>query len=87
MTPHTRFYIMAILRIILLGNNFHHKTTLSMYCSVKCEQKTVKHAYHTTCVNCAMESGICEKCGIPSDSITRLEFLKFVAFYKEHRML
>lgn len=42
-----------------------------LFSSVKCEQKTVKHAYHTICMTCAAASGVCEKCGIKSDEITR----------------
>lgn len=29
----------------------------------KCDQKTVKHAYHTMCSPCANERSICPKCG------------------------
>ncbi|XP_012258443.2 uncharacterized protein LOC105687390 [Athalia rosae] len=30
---------------------------------VKCDQKTVKHAYHTICTPCAQEKHVCSKCG------------------------
>ncbi|PFX29098.1 uncharacterized protein C9orf85 homolog [Stylophora pistillata] len=30
---------------------------------VRCEQKTIKHAYHTVCSKCAQQAGVCEKCG------------------------
>lgn len=38
---------------------------------VKCGQKTVKHAYHTICMNCAAEHGVCEKCGSTGSGIER----------------
>ena len=31
--------------------------------SVRCELKTIKHAYHTVCSKCAQQTGVCEKCG------------------------
>lgn len=30
---------------------------------VRCQQKTIKHAYHTVCSECAQQAGVCEKCG------------------------
>ncbi|XP_031561540.1 uncharacterized protein C9orf85 homolog [Actinia tenebrosa] len=30
---------------------------------VKCEQKTIKQAYHIYCTKCAQQGGFCEKCG------------------------
>lgn len=30
---------------------------------VRCELKTIKHAYHTVCSKCAQQAGVCEKCG------------------------
>ncbi|XP_028406876.1 uncharacterized protein C9orf85 homolog [Dendronephthya gigantea] len=38
---------------------------------VKCGQKTVKHAYHTICMKCAVEHGVCEKCGSKGEEIER----------------
>ncbi|XP_015510146.2 uncharacterized protein LOC107217241 [Neodiprion lecontei] len=36
---------------------------------VKCEQKTVKHAYHIMCGPCAKKNEVCPKCGIKSELI------------------
>lgn len=30
---------------------------------VKCEQKTIRHAYHTMCLTCAKKFEVCAKCG------------------------
>ncbi|EFN76768.1 uncharacterized protein C9orf85 homolog [Harpegnathos saltator] len=35
----------------------------------KCEQKTVKHAYHTVCLPCAKQQEVCPKCGIKSEIV------------------
>lgn len=34
---------------------------------VKCEQKTVKHAYHIMCMPCSRKDGICSKCSVKLD--------------------
>lgn len=39
--------------------------------SVKCEQKTIKHAYHTICVKCGVENNVCEKCGMKVEDLER----------------
>ncbi len=31
----------------------------------------MKHAYHTICMNCAVEHGVCEKCGGKGNEIER----------------
>ncbi|CAK9801263.1 Uncharacterized protein C9orf85 homolog [Anthophora quadrimaculata] len=36
---------------------------------IKCEQKTVKHAYHKICLPCAKQYEICPKCGNTGDII------------------
>lgn len=30
---------------------------------IKCEQKTIKHAYHNMCLTCATQYNVCPKCG------------------------
>lgn len=35
----------------------------------KCEQKTVKHAYHIMCLPCAKQQEVCPKCGIKSEIV------------------
>lgn len=37
---------------------------------VKCEQKTVKHAYHIMCSACARERRVCPKCGTKGELVT-----------------
>ena len=32
-------------------------------CSVLCQQKAVKRAYYTICERCALQQGVCAKCG------------------------
>ncbi|CAK9811192.1 Uncharacterized protein C9orf85 homolog [Anthophora plagiata] len=36
---------------------------------IKCEQKTVKHAYHKICLPCAKQHEICPKCGNTGDIV------------------
>ncbi|XP_015434506.1 PREDICTED: uncharacterized protein C9orf85 homolog [Dufourea novaeangliae] len=36
---------------------------------IRCEQKSVKHAYHNICLPCAKENKICSKCGIKNDIV------------------
>lgn len=36
---------------------------------IKCEQKSVKHAYHNMCLPCAKEFEVCPKCGEKSDIV------------------
>ena len=40
-------------------------------CSIKCQQKAVKHAYHTVCSNCAQVAGVCEKCGVKQEIVVK----------------
>ncbi|XP_008210681.1 uncharacterized protein C9orf85 homolog isoform X2 [Nasonia vitripennis] len=35
----------------------------------KCDQKTVKHAYHTMCGPCARERDVCPKCGLQNELV------------------
>lgn len=35
----------------------------------KCEQKTVKHSYHTVCLPCAKQQEICPKCGLKNEIV------------------
>lgn len=36
---------------------------------IKCEQKTIKYAYHTMCGPCAKEKQVCPKCGTKAELI------------------
>jgi len=40
---------------------------------VRCEQKVIKHAYHTVCSRCAQEAKVCEKCGQAQDIVAKSE--------------
>lgn len=42
---------------------------------IKCEQKTIKHAYHNICLTCAAQYNVCPKCG-NEDNIVKEEFNK-----------
>lgn len=50
---------------------------------IKCSQKSVKHSYHSICLPCAKEHGICPKCGLQKQIIkgkpTEAEQLKLDA--------
>ncbi|XP_033108795.1 uncharacterized protein C9orf85 homolog [Anneissia japonica] len=35
----------------------------------KCQQKTVKHAYHIICIKCSTEAKVCSKCGESGDVV------------------
>ena len=39
--------------------------------SVRCEQKTIKHAYHTVCTRCAQQAKVCEKCGQAQEIVAK----------------
>jgi hypothetical protein len=53
----------------------------------KCEEKTIKHAYHTICNPCARERKVCPKCGVESELIiqqpTKEEEIKLDANMQE----
>ena len=49
---------------------WHYKLMLFIY-SVRCEQKTIKHAYHTVCSRCAQQEKVCEKCGKPQEIVAK----------------
>ncbi|XP_033204391.1 uncharacterized protein C9orf85 homolog [Bombus vancouverensis nearcticus] len=36
---------------------------------IKCEQKTIKHAYHNICIPCAIQYKVCPKCGNKSNIV------------------
>ncbi|KAL9986691.1 hypothetical protein ACROYT_G000867 [Oculina patagonica] len=40
---------------------------------VRCEQKTIKHAYHTVCSRCAKQAKVCEKCGQSQEIVAKSE--------------
>ncbi|CAH8873431.1 unnamed protein product [Trichobilharzia szidati] len=46
----------------------YHQLTNPKVC-VKCNEKTVKQAYHTVCKNCSSALKICAKCGKSSETI------------------
>ncbi|XP_078036779.1 uncharacterized protein C9orf85 homolog [Augochlora pura] len=50
---------------------------------IKCQQKSVRQAYHTICSPCAKENEVCSKCGSKSDIIegkpTKQEAIKLDA--------
>ncbi|KAJ8679153.1 hypothetical protein QAD02_014940 [Eretmocerus hayati] len=49
----------------------------------KCDQKSIKHAYHTMCGPCARERNVCPKCGNEAELVesqpTKTEQLKLDA--------
>lgn len=40
---------------------------------VRCEQRTIKHAYHTVCSRCAQQAKVCEKCGLVQEIVAKSE--------------
>jgi Uncharacterized conserved protein (DUF2039) len=44
-----------------------YKTLTAPRKCVRCEQKSVKHAYHVMCYPCARDRRVCPKCGVKAD--------------------
>ncbi|KAJ7388972.1 hypothetical protein OS493_034610 [Desmophyllum pertusum] len=40
---------------------------------VRCDQKSIKHAYHTVCSRCAQQAKVCEKCGQSQEIVAKSE--------------